>query len=169
MTEGTNTNNTLTNARVFWGDTQRVCFPCVVWAGLCCHSDQTTPPKQASIMKKRQQSMGKTTTSIIIVVSVFAMPEKGKKKKQKQSIKKLVRSPKCSTANVRKTRLAQSFLTFTSSQKEGQSDTPHRGRDSDTVLRLPQSQVQHRSGHSQVAFNTHTGHQQGAANQVEHI
>lgn len=99
-------------------------------------------------------------------LSVHCACEKFLKKGNKAS--KLVRSPKRSTANVRKSRLEQSFPTFTSSQNEGQGDTPHHGRDSDSVLRLPQSQVQHRCDHSQVAFNTHTGHQQGTANQVEH-
>lgn len=65
ITEGTTTANTLTTARLFCSDSGRVCFPFVVWAGLCCQRNLIRPPRQASIIMKRKHSV----TQIKIITS----------------------------------------------------------------------------------------------------
>lgn len=83
ITEGTTTANTLTTARLFCGDSGRICLPYVVWAGLCFQRNLTRPPRQESIIMKRKHSVRQTV--IITTATLACKPARNQETKTLKS------------------------------------------------------------------------------------
>lgn len=147
ITEGTTTANTLTTARLFCGDSGRVCLLYVVWAGLCCQRNLTRPPRQASIIMKRKHSVRQIV--IITAASLVCKPARNQETKTLKSrtvtktqsdyhsIQSILEFDNGATgASVFSLIRFCILSTFTSEDTEAAGDTPHQRRHGHSVLPL---------------------------------